>query len=401
MGPKSDRTLSKSASLSSPQKIFRANDAVMATDTSYTSGGKLYKSVIIRAEKMDVGEFKYLIHYNGWKRKYDVWMDGSQLALCSDEEEVEKLQEKQNAFNRKKLGADTAITAATDMKIETEGGNSSSSSSSKKRGKEGAAALLDEDRAIKRNRAVLSKNCISEETEEDKAAMASMDLPLSLKRKLVNEWSLIAEKEPKRLLKLPRKKTVKIIIDDYLEYKMNGKDKEKEKQKSSSSSTTSTTNSSSNIQEIKEFCESLMIYFDRSLPVILLYRQEREQYENAAKYMELKSSTSTSTSNDVSKPLQPSEVYGGEHLNRLFVKLSKALNSVVAKPDELGSYKEKSLDFLKWFGKNSKEYLIDEDYKIYDEAFAVDGILAEHNENKNKKNENVNVNEAVSSIVSP
>lgn len=50
-----------------------------------------------------------------------------------------------------------------------------------------------------------------------------------------------------------------------------------------------------------EILKGLRCYFDKALPVILLYKNERHQYEE-------------SFSDDVS----PSTVYGAEHLLRLF-----------------------------------------------------------------------------------
>lgn len=55
------------------------------------------------------------------------------------------------------------------------------------------------------------------------------------------------------------------------------------------------------------------LYFDKALPLILLYRQEREQYER------LRAATSKG------KEFVPSDIYGAEHLLRLFVRLPHLL----------------------------------------------------------------------------
>lgn len=49
--------------------------------------------------------------------------------------------------------------------------------------------------------------------------------------------------------------------------------------------------------------KGLRCYFDKALPVMLLYNNERKQYEEA-----------------VSSDVSPSTVYGAEHLLRLFGK---------------------------------------------------------------------------------
>lgn len=340
---------------------FKEGDLVMAADTNFTSGGALYSARIIRAHKVDVGLFKYLVHYNGWKRRYDVWMEPAHLALVGDTVAVEKLQELQEKLTKGKKGkgkgAASAGAASTDTSSSHDAtvGVDGEAEVGKKRSTE--QDLLEEDRNIKKNKAVLSASDLVEEREDDVLAMADMDLPIALKKKLVNEWSLISEKEPRRLIRLPRTMTVRKIIDEYLEFK-----KMKEKL------------GKDEIKEVSEFCESLVIYFDRALPVILLYRHERKQYDNAAKYMEQKHHSSSSSSGN-GRTLMPSDVYGGEHLNRLFVRLAKMLTGVVVKHEELTAFKSNIADFLKFFSKNASLYCVDEDYRGASEALAVGGIV--------------------------
>lgn len=56
-----------------------------------------------------------------------------------------------------------------------------------------------------------------------------------------------------------------------------------------------------------DLIDGITAYFDRALPLILLYKSERPQYE---KY----------------KNMQPSSIYGVEHFLRLFVKLPELLS---------------------------------------------------------------------------
>lgn len=50
-----------------------------------------------------------------------------------------------------------------------------------------------------------------------------------------------------------------------------------------------------------EILNGLRCYFDKSLPIILLYKKERQQYHDA-----------------VADNVSPSIIYGAEHLLRLF-----------------------------------------------------------------------------------
>lgn len=52
---------------------------------------------------------------------------------------------------------------------------------------------------------------------------------------------------------------------------------------------------------VGEILKGIRCYFDKALPVMLLYKKERQQYQDAVK-------------NDTS----PSTIYGAEHLLRLF-----------------------------------------------------------------------------------
>lgn len=52
---------------------------------------------------------------------------------------------------------------------------------------------------------------------------------------------------------------------------------------------------------VAEILNGIRLYFDKALPVILLYKKERQQYHEA-----------------VSANVSPSSVYGAEHLMRLF-----------------------------------------------------------------------------------
>lgn len=63
------------------------------------------------------------------------------------------------------------------------------------------------------------------------------------------------------------------------------------------------------------------MYFDKALPLILLYRQEREQYDR------LRASAG--------KDFVPSEVYGAEHLLRLFVRLPHLLAQTAMSQQEV------------------------------------------------------------------
>lgn len=63
------------------------------------------------------------------------------------------------------------------------------------------------------------------------------------------------------------------------------------------------------METVKEIVDGLRCYFDKALPAMLLYKEERQQYKEV-----------------VADNVSPSGVYGAEHLLRLFGML-KSISS--------------------------------------------------------------------------
>ena len=83
-----------------------------------------------------------------------------------------------------------------------------------------------------------------------------------------------------RVIALPRKPTVASILDDYLSCKKK------------------------HDRVLTEVVEAIRLYFDRALGTVLLYRSERSQFEK--------------TLHDAGSKVPMSQLYGAEHLLRLF-----------------------------------------------------------------------------------
>lgn len=109
-------------------------------------------------------------------------------------------------------------------------------------------------------------------------------IPDELKHKLVDDWDNIARQ--KKLIKLPRPKTISAILADYCAH------------------VTSRNGRTQNIAN--EVASGLKVYFEQAIGTILLYQYERRQYEELLKE---------------DPEMDPCEVFGAEHLLRLFVKL--------------------------------------------------------------------------------
>ncbi|KAF5961366.1 hypothetical protein HYC85_002575 [Camellia sinensis] len=149
--------------------------------------------------------------------------------------------------------------------------------------------------------------------------LVKVQIPSTLKKQLVDDWEFITQKD--KLVKLPRSPNVDDILTKYLEYrsKKDGK----------------------MTDSVGEILNGLRCYFDKALPVILLYKKERQQYHEA-----------------VADDVSPSSIYGAEHLLRLFVKLPELLAYVNIEEETLVRLQQKLLDFLKFLQKNQGTFFL-------------------------------------------
>ncbi|CAN6482369.1 unnamed protein product [Victoria cruziana] len=76
---------------------------------------------------------------------------------------------------------------------------------------------------------------------------------------------------------------------------------------------------------------------------MLLYKQERQQYQEAI-----------SEDNSIS----PSTIYGAEHLLRLFVKLPELLAYVNMEEETMTQLQKKLLEFLKFLQKKQSSFFV-------------------------------------------
>ncbi|PWA64889.1 Chromo domain-like protein [Artemisia annua] len=159
-------------------------------------------------------------------------------------------------------------------------------------------------------------------TEKEIASVekvVDIQIPSTLKKLLVDDWEFINEQD--KFVKLPRSPNVDEILKEYLEYRSKKDDMMADSD--------------------KEILNGLRCYFDRALPIILLYSKERKQYCESVK-----------------KDVSPSCIYGAEHLLRLFVKLPELLRYVHIEEEVLTCLQEKFHDFLKFLEKKHSSFFV-------------------------------------------
>lgn len=297
------------ASASGP---FTEGEAVLAYH-----GPRIYEAKVLKAELRST-EWTYLIHYLGWSKKWDEWMGEDRLLKKTDEnltkqQSLFKEEKDQKAAKKRKerVAAATAAEAAHDEESKgevtvEEGRKAQGGGKPKKRRGEKEGEVKG---------------------SEEKPHIIKIPLSTQIRRQLVDDYSCIVKEG--KLLKLPRKPNVADMLDSWL---------------ASRGSVDSSANDAT-----AEVASGLRAYFDRALPVMLLYKQERKQYEET-----IPEGSKTS----------PSEVYGPEHVLRLFTKMPELLGFVTMEEEAMQHLLQKLNDFLKYIQKNSSSFFSPSFYDI-------------------------------------
>ncbi|XP_021829742.1 protein MRG1 isoform X2 [Prunus avium] len=273
-------------------------------------GPRIYEAKVQKAE-LRKNEWRYFVHYLGWNKNWDEWVGGDRL-LKNTEDNIMKqqaLDKKQGVDKNTKSGrsAQTKPKSSSDAKAEKEDHKNNVTKGKKRKNDLGA-----------------EKDIVSLEK------LVKIQIPPTLRKQLVDDWEFISQQD--KLVKLPRSPTVDDILQKYLDYrtKKDGK----------------VTDS------VGEVLKGIRCYFDKALPVMLLYKKERKQYQET-----------------VVGDVSPSTIYGAEHLLRLFVKLPELLAYVNIEEETQTRLQQKLLDFLKFLQKNQSTFFL----SAYDGSKSVEG----------------------------
>ncbi|CAI9115886.1 OLC1v1016899C1 [Oldenlandia corymbosa var. corymbosa] len=234
-----------------------------------------------KIKKVDHDEngWRYFVHYAGWKDNWDEWVRINRLMKATEE-------------NKKKL--------ATRKKTDEMENNAKTGSKSK---------VSNGPKGKKRKTVSAQKEKAAPSSEKH----INIPIPPALRKQLLDDWESV--KKSNKLVKLPRSPNVDEIMSKYQDYRQK-----KETRLAGC---------------VGELVNGLRRYFDKALPAMLLYPNERQQYEEA-----------------VINEVAPSAVYGAEHLLRLFVKLPEMLQNTDIEEKVLIQFQQNAVDFVKevYFG---------------------------------------------------
>ncbi|KAE8715656.1 F-box family protein [Hibiscus syriacus] len=267
--------------------LFREDEKVLAYHSRF-----IYLAKVLKCEKRSNG-WHYFVHYLGWKKNWDEWVGVDRLMKFTEE----NLQ-KQEAINKK-------------LKEERKGEFRTS-----KRGTSLVSMRHPKgSRGKKRNSDSICKDKQTVPSDSSEK-LVNIRIPLTLKKHLINDCEFITHLG--KLFILPRTPSVEDILKMYLDYRYK-KDNIM----------------ASSCNAVREIFKGICAYFNKALPVILLYKSERKQYRCI-----------------ITEDLRPSMVYGAEHLLRLFVKLPELLMRADIEQKTLLELQKNLVDFLKFLQKN-------------------------------------------------
>ncbi|CAK9174730.1 unnamed protein product [Ilex paraguariensis] len=270
-------------------------DSPPPADSSYFQEGEkvlAYHSQRLYEAKVEKIEFqmewRYFVHYHGWNRNWDEWVSIDRL-MKHTEENVQKQQE---LNKRQDIEKNTKLGRASQPKPKTS--------------------------AVSRGKKRKNDSVLKEKGKTPLEKLVNIQIPPTLKKQLVDDCEFITHLG--KLVKLPRTPNVVEILNKYHDYRMK-----KDEMIADS---------------VGEILNGLRCYFDKSLPAMLLYKSERQQYQ------------------EIEDNVSPSIVYGAEHLLRLFVKLPELLYDANIEEETLKELQQKLHDFLKFLQKNQSAFFL-------------------------------------------
>ncbi|EFR03890.1 hypothetical protein MGYG_06888 [Nannizzia gypsea CBS 118893] len=274
----------------------------------------LYEAKIIALRLSDPEDrkspYEYRVHYKGWKHTWDDWVFQDRLRKATEDnkELAATLRREAEAASRKKSKKKKAAAASDPgSNIGSDDRQSSIPARGTKRGRDTEIEKEDEFNARPSIRIVIPDN---------------------LKALLVDDWEYVTKNN--QLVPLPAKGPVSTILDHYFE---------EEKPKRASPS---------DIDVLEEVVAGIREYFEKSLSKILLYQFERQQYQMISNKWE------SAAEGYIDKG--PCEVYGAEHLARLFASLPELIAQTGLSQQATQRLREELSKFSMWLSKHSDRY---------------------------------------------
>nr|CAH0110377.1 unnamed protein product [Daphnia galeata] len=335
---------------------FSEGERVLCFEPDVTKARVLYDAKVLETQvKKDAKgkkSIEYLIHFQGWNSSWDRYV--AESFILQDIQEHRLLQKELADAARTILKENRRTTKqrigalrGADPKFRTD-----SESSSVEEGDSGTRSSFEEDSPECDNS---SEPVDSQDAAANENTIVIFNIPDSIKQLLEEDGIKI--KCRKKLLKLPCHVSVTTILDGFLRhYATTLANKNSERTRVSQRTNSTSSNTSSNAGDsattatqltlCKEVIDGLRVSFDFLIGSILLYAEERQQYEQIKNKSDLRKDRGHSLviehpimtqdtfqwrvlpdSNNTQNFL-PCTMYGVVHLCRLLVKLPEVIQKM-------------------------------------------------------------------------
>ncbi|KAL1305134.1 hypothetical protein AAFC00_002059 [Neodothiora populina] len=288
----------------------------------------LYEAKVLDARPVEAsdkkGPWQYKVHYKGWKNTWDDWVPQDRLRKHSDEN-IELARNLRKEMDAQRKAA--AKPAPTSTRKRAFGGDLNPASSTRGSEERNSTAAAPPSRGTKRGR---EYEGIDKEEDYLRRPAVKIFMPETLKAVLVDDWEKVTREN--RLVPLPSSAPVTLFLEDY----------------AASESANRQPGSAEN-DILEEVIAGVKEYFNKSLGRILLYRQERPQYQEI--YPQLVKGTGELAGKSVA------DVYGVEHLCRLFVSMPDLIAHTNMDSQAVSRLREELHKMTTWLSKNMAKYL--------------------------------------------
>ncbi|XP_028397804.1 protein MRG2-like [Dendronephthya gigantea] len=255
---------------------FSVGETVLCYEPDESKAKVLYESKILEIDftKDEKGKKvpEYFVHFSGWNKSWDRWVLEDQIVAGTEvnRQRMKRLHEEavNRLKNRKKRKSITPNVDTPNTNVES-GLDDAPSTQSVPTPSSPSAPSID------------------------------IEIPCALKLKLEDDCYFIKRK--KKLVRLPRSPNVIDILKEYINHVTL---QESHQQPSN--------DVQSSVKIVKEVMDGLRVYFDFTLPSLLLYNIERDQHEKAMKEAAMKrqktNDVKTNYPSDVNTTLEKSSI---------------------------------------------------------------------------------------------
>ncbi|KAI9799261.1 MAG: Esa1p-associated factor [Piccolia ochrophora] len=326
----------------------------------------LYEAKVLEARQDNPldkkSPWEYRVHYKGWKNTWDDWVPQDRLRKFTEENRELASNLRKEVEEQMRAATGAKKNAASHKKKGAAGGSDFSSA----RGSEERHSSVQAGgpRGQKRGRDF----DIEREDHHLSTPRILLPLPPHLKSLLVDDWESVTKNL--QLVPLPSRTPANTILETYLAQELPKR---------------GGSGGGADADVLEEVIAGLREYFDKCLGRILLYRFEREQFFDVRGLWEggrVGTGYEPAAKEEVVRK-GPGDVYGVEHLTRLFgehlasplphadaLLLTGGAGSVVSLPELIAQtnmdaqavsrLKEELSKLTSWLAKHSAEYFTNE-----------------------------------------